>query len=393
MMVINQPTTPKDGITKSAKIAVFFVGFFAFLQVYSIQAILPILAKELSATAVQIGILVGMTVSAIALSSPFTGMISDSIGRKKMIVTAFFALSIPTALASLSHNIHELSLWRFVQGLTIPSMTVVLIAYIAEEFPKHIAKITAYYVSGTVLGGFLGRFILGYLHNFIGWRHAFFVMAFITLTGAFMIIYLLPNSVNFHKNQNIQSTWRILKLHCHNQDVLLACALGACILFSLVGCFTFINLHLAHAPYHLSSVALANIFLVYLIGMVITPLSTRLMMRFGIYKTIIVTIILSLLGLVMTLNKPLPIIIVGLTLMCTGVFISQTATISHIGTKVSIGRSLASGLYYMSYYAGGSLGALACGFAYTYGSWLGVVFIIIIVQLLGMGVVLRLMKR
>lgn len=168
MTTANTQTSPNDGIRLSSKIAVFVVGFFAFLQVYSIQAILPVLMKDLSASAVQVGISVGMTVTAIALLSPFIGMISDSIGRKKIIITALLMLSIPTALVGISHNVHELNIWRFLQGLTVPGMTVVLIAYIAEEFPSHIAKITAYYVSRTVLGGFCGRFILGYLHDLIG---------------------------------------------------------------------------------------------------------------------------------------------------------------------------------------------------------------------------------
>lgn len=393
MTTANTQTSPNDGIRLSAKIAVFVVGFFAFLQVYSIQAILPVLMKDLSASAVQVGISVGMTVTAIALLSPFIGMISDSIGRKKIIITALLMLSIPTALVGISHNVHELNIWRFLQGLTVPGMTVVLIAYIAEEFPSHIAKITAYYVSGTVLGGFCGRFILGYLHDLIGWRYAFFVMAAITVIGALVVAYLLPSSNRFYKNKNFKAAFATLKSHCHNKDVLSACALGACVLFSLVGCFTFVNLHLADAPYHLSTTALANIFLVYLIGMVITPFSTRLIVRFGIYHTIIAAIALSFGGLLITLSAPLWAVIVGLVLMCTGVFITQTATISHIGSSVSTGRSLASGLYYMSYYAGGSLGAWACGIAYSHGDWLGVVVLIALLQLLGSLIMLTIMKK
>ena len=164
-------------------------------------------------------------------------------------------------------------------------------------------------------------------------------------------------------------------------------------LFSLVGCFTFINLHLAQPPYELSSSQLANIFAVYLIGMVITPLSTKLITRFGMTKTIIFAIICSMMGLSLTLLTPLWWIIVGLTIMSSGVFVTQSATISYIASHVTQGRSLASGLYYMSYYGGGSIGAWLCAMAYTTGQWQYTVGSIITIQILALLIVYTLMKK
>ena len=42
----------------------------------------------------------------------------------------------------------------------------------------------SFYVSGSVLGGFMGRFLLGHLHELIGWRAGYYVMAAMTLIGA-----------------------------------------------------------------------------------------------------------------------------------------------------------------------------------------------------------------
>lgn len=383
---------PPKSSTASIRLAVFIVGFFAFLQVYSIQAILPVLMADLHASAVQIGVSVGMTVMAIALISPFIGMVSDSLGRKNLILLAMFLLSLPTALAGTSSSVGELNLWRFLQGLSVPGMTVVLIAYISEEC-QDIAKMTATYVAGTVLGGFSGRFLLGYLHELVGWRYGFWILAVATIVGAMIVLYLLPKSANFCKNTNLKTALLTLKSHTHNKDVLSACALGACVLFSLVGCFTFINLHLANPPYLLSTKALANIFLVYLIGMVITPLSGKIINWVGMYTAIMLAVSVSFLGLVVTLLTPLWAVVLGLTLMCTGVFITQTATISHISTNVKNGRSLASGLYYMAYYAGGSLGAWACAMAFSQFDWTGVVVLIMGVQLMGVAIVWFFMKK
>ncbi len=367
------------------KLTIGLIGAFAFLQVYSIQAILPVLIVDFVATEVQAGMIVGATILAIAIMSPFLGMLSDAIGRKSFIVGALLFLAIPTAFIAQSPTIGWLGLWRFMQGLSVPGITVVAIAYIGEEFEgPAVTELMSFYVSGAVLGGFLGRFILGHLEEFIGWRQGYYVMAAMTLIGALWVGKMLPASRSFVANPNFHSAIQTLGDHLTNRYVVTACLLGACVLFSLVGCFTFINLHLAKAPYELSTGQLANIFAVYLIGVVITPLSTTLLNRFGSARTVRVAVIVSIIGVLITLVTPLWGIVVGLAIMSSGVFITQAATISYIAVNVKKGRSLASGLYYMAYYAGGTMGAWLCGLAYARGAWSLTVWLLLFVQVLAL---------
>jgi len=358
---------------------------FAFLQVYSIQAILPVLMADFSATEVQAGMVVGATILAIAIMSPFLGMLSDAVGRKSFVVGALLFLTLPTALIAQSTTIEWIGLWRFLQGLSVPGITVVTIAYIGEEFEgRAVTELMSFYVSGSVLGGFMGRFLLGHLHELIGWRAGYYVMAAMTLLGALWVTKMLPVSRQFVANPNFRSAIQTLGSHLVNRYVVTACLLGACVLFSLVGCFTFINLYLADTPYHLGTGALANIFAVYLIGVIITPLSTILLRRFGSARTIIVAVIISMLGVLLTLATPLWLIVIGLGVMSSGVFVTQSATISYIAVNVKQGRSLASGLYYLFYYAGGTVGAWLCSLAYAYGQWQFTVWLLLFVQVLAL---------
>ena len=381
-----QLSSPKlNAASWMLKSTIGLIGMFAFLQVYSVQAVLPVLMMDLSATEVQAGMTVGATVMAIAIMSPFLGMLSDAIGRKRIIVGSILFLAIPTAMIAQSPSIEWMWLWRFMQGLSVPGITVVTIAYIGEEFEgRAITDLMSFYVSGTVFGGFMGRFLLGHLHEFIGWRHGYYVMAVMTLIGAIWVSKALPSSHSFEPNPNFRSAIQTLGDHLVNRYVVTACLLGACVLFSLVGCFTFINLHLAKSPYELSTGQLANIFAVYLIGVIITPLSTTLLRRFGSARTVRVAVITSMIGVLITLFTPLWGIIVGLTIMSSGVFITQAATISYIAINVKKGRSLASGLYYMFYYAGGTMGAWLCGLAYAKGQWQLTVWLLLFIQVLAL---------
>lgn len=361
------------------------IGVFAFLQVYSVQAILPILQQDFLANETQLGLTVGATVVGIAMISPFMGMLSDRFGRKNIIIFSMIALAVPTFLMSFAPSLNMMIGLRFLQGLAVPGITVVTIAYIGEELSgKEISQAMSMYVSGTVLGGFLGRFILGHLQEIIGWRHAFIVMGIATLCGTIWVAWQLPPSQHFIANQNLKSSLQLFSQHLRNRNIIMPALLGMCVLFSLVGCFTYINLHLADTPYNLSSADLANIFAIYLIGMVITPIVSPLIGRFGSKKVIISAILMSICGVILSLLSPLFAIIFALTLMSTGVFITQSATISYIAMNIQQGRSLASGIYYSGYYCGGFIGAWCCAIAYQYGQWTATVLTLVLVQILAL---------
>ena len=349
----NQNFAPKAVASSShstswiLKLTIGLIGMFAFLQVYSIQAVLPVMMVDFSATEVQAGMIVGATVLAIAIMSPFLGMLSDAVGRKSFIVGALLFLAIPTALIAQSSSIEWVGIWRFMQGLSVPGITVVTIAYIGEEFEgRAMTDLMSFYVSGSVLGGFMGRFLMGHLHELIGWRDGYYVMTAMTLLGAIWVGNMLPSSRHFEANPNFRSAIQTLG--------------------------------------ELGTGALANIFAVYLLGVIITPLSTTLLRRFGSARTVRVAIIISMIGVLLTLVTPLWGVIIGLAVMSSGVFITQSATISYIAVNVKKGRSLASGLYYMGYYTGGTLGAWLGGIAYARGQWSLTVWLLLFVQVLAL---------
>ncbi|WP_320347594.1 MFS transporter [Castellaniella sp.] len=381
------PSPDADGyyrLTVPLLLTVALVGVFAFIQVYSVQSILPELQQDLNATVVEIGNAVGMTVLAVALISPFIGMLSDALGRKWLITASVFALAVPTALMTQVQTVHGLQVLRFLQGLAVPGVSVVAIAYIGEEFRgATMVRLITGYVTGSVLGGFLGRFLMGHLTEFMAWRTAFGAMAVINLVGAWLVWRGLPASRHFEANVRIADNLASLGRLLRNPALRVACALGFTVLFALVGLFTFVNLHLAAAPYHFSPGDLANIFSVYLLGVVVTPLAGQVITRIGSRRTALAAVAVSALGVLGSLSAPVWVIVIALAVAACGMFVTQSATMSFIAHRVTSGRSLASGLYYGAYYCGGFVGAWGCGIAYTLGGWPGTVAALCAVQAVG----------
>lgn len=360
------------------------VGVFAFLQVYSVQSILPELQRDLGASVVEIGSAVGATVLAVALVSPLMGMLSDALGRKWLVVASVLVLALPTALMAGVESVQTLTVLRFLLGLAVPGVTVVALAYIGEEF-RHaaMARVMAVYIAGNVLGGFLGRFLLGHLTELMGWRLAFGVLAALNLAGAVLVWRVLPASRHFRAETRLGGALATLAGLLHHPALLAASALGFTVLFAQVGMFTYVNFHLAAAPYHFGPSALANVFAVYLVGVLVTPLAGRLIPRLGARRTLLASVLASLLGVLLTLLPSASGIVGALTLASCGTFITQSATVSYIAYRITHGRSLASGLYYTAYYMGGFCGAWLGGFAYHHGGWPGTVGLLVTTQMLG----------
>ena len=349
--------------------AAMIAGACTFLNVYCTQPLLPVLEHQFHATVAQVSLTVGAVTLGVALMAPITGMVAESLGRKKVIVPALFAMVVPTLLASLAPNLRALILWRFAQGLFVPGVIAVMIAYINEEFTGRTGSVMAAYVSGTVFGGFLGRFTAGVIAAHWNWRAVFVVLGIFDLLGAVAVRQWLPLATHFVPGKPLGQSLRDTWAHLRNRRLLAIFGMGLTVLFSLVGVFTYASFYLAKPPFNLGTGALGSVFFVYLLGCVVTPLSGRFLDRHGFRLTALAALGMSLAGLLLTLAHSLPVVIAGLAIFSSGVFVSQSAATVQTGRVAGQARSSAAGLYVTFYYIGGSLGAITPAWFWVHGGW------------------------
>jgi MFS transporter, YNFM family, putative membrane transport protein len=357
-----------------ASVATMLAGMCTFLNVYSTQPLLPLLRETFHASELAVSLTVSATIFATALAAPIIGMIAERRGRKKVIVPSLFLLTIPTALAATSTSLGALIFWRFAQGIFVPGVIAVMLAYVNEEWAgRGVGRAMSAYVTGTVIGGFLGRFISGVIATHWHWRATFLVLAVLNLIGAVVVRAWLPLAKNFVRAEHLQQVLDHAKDHLRNSRLLANFGMGATALFTLVGCFTYANFYLAAAPFHLNSAQLGSIFFVYLLGVVITPQSGRFLDRFGFRHTTIVYCAMMIAGLLLTLIKSLPVVIIGLAIFSSGVFVAQAAATVQTGAIAGRARSSAAGLYVAFYYLGGSVGATLTDWFWRWQGWPGCV--------------------
>lgn len=383
---------PQPG--RKAAAAVTLCGLCAFLEVYCTQPLLPLLAQLFHVSKTGVGMTVSATTLGVAISAPFFGALTERLSRKRVIVISILGVSIPTLLAATSSSLPQLIFWRFLQGIMVPGVIAVVVTYIGEEWPpERVALIMSFYVSGTALGGFLGRISAGVLADYFSWRVSFLALGLASLAGAALVAAWLPHgrrrpahdpsaAVRPSFLYQVQALFR-------NRRLVATFAVGFNVLFSLVGVFTWITFYLSAAPFSLSITALSSLFFVYLVGLVVTPGAGYLITRVGLRAGISGAILCSIAGVALTLMHSLPIVILGLAALSSGVFIAQTASQSHLRVAAPPGtRVTAAGIYFTCYYLGGTAAGVVPGAFWHLGKWPACVGFIIFMQLIALAIAL-----
>ena len=372
-----------------ALVSLFLAPAFVFANMYSTQAILPVLSKAFHITAPTAGLSVSVLVLAVAIGSLIYGPISDRIGRKPVMVCASLLVVIPTLLLGLAPNFVTLVLLRAAQGLLMPGLTSVAISYVNEEFSgKGRGLAMGIYVSGLTLGGLFARAGSAALAGIFDWQIALLAFTLPTLVAALCMWRFLPDKrtgkrldrstmlrMGIHlliDGQFALQSLRDMRMHLRNRSLVGAFVVGFTSFFGFIGIFTYLPYYLTEPRFNLSTVSLGLVYLLWLTG-IFSPLAGTIAGRIGSRRAIAFSMGTAATGLLITLIPALPITLFGLGLLTLGMFSTVSAVNLYLGEKATAAKGTAASLYLALYYFGGSLGAVLPGFALLWAGWPGVV--------------------
>ena len=148
---------------------------------FSIDAYLPAFAgiqASLNASPLEIQQTLSAYLFAFALMFLFHGALSDSFGRRPVILTALVVYTVASTAAAITDSVHGLIVWRVVQGLSVGAGMVVGRAMIRdlmgpEEAQRLMALVTLFFGLAPAVAPVIG----GWLFAELGWRSVFWFLA------------------------------------------------------------------------------------------------------------------------------------------------------------------------------------------------------------------------
>ena len=175
---------------------------------FSIDTYIPAfsgIAASLNATPVQMQQTLSAYLFGFAFMSLFHGALSDSVGRRPVVLWGLAAFTVASMGCALSQNIGQLVFFRAVQGLTTGAGIVVSRAVVRDMFPpsqaqKVMSQITIYFGVAPAVAPMIG----GVLFAHLGWHSVFWF-----LTGVGVVLWvanyrLLPETLHDTHRQSLK---------------------------------------------------------------------------------------------------------------------------------------------------------------------------------------------
>ena len=134
--------------------ALFFGGVATFAQLYSPQAVLPMIADDLATGAARAALLVSAATVGLAIGVIPWATVADRIGRVQAMTLSITAATVLGLIVPLAPTPELLLAGRFLEGLMLGGVPAIAIAYLSEEIdPGHAARAAGSYVAGSTIGG------------------------------------------------------------------------------------------------------------------------------------------------------------------------------------------------------------------------------------------------
>jgi len=145
--------------------------------VTSVTMIGPLLvdiSRDLHVSLGQAGLLAAAAGVPQALFSPFSGLLSDRLGRKPMITLAFASVAVLSLGAALAPSFAALATVRFLAGLVGSLAPTSLMASVGDLFPaERRARAMGWFNMGFSFAAIGGVPLIGAIGGALGWRWAF----------------------------------------------------------------------------------------------------------------------------------------------------------------------------------------------------------------------------
>lgn len=349
------------------QLLIFALVAAAFTNIYLTQPVLPVLADEFKVDAAVASLTVSATVLGIALSNLPFGRLGDRYPLRPLILTGGTMVGVAGLLAAMTENFSMLVAARFIQGLFLPALTTCVAAYLANNLPVTRLNVAmGAYVSATVVGGLGGRLLGGFIHPPLHWRYAFVSAAVLLIAATLASARWLPGVAARPHHPAGEHGFRTLLA---SGPTLRMCIVGFGAFWVFSTIFNFLPFHLSEPPISASTNLITLLYLTYLLGAVMGPISGRLSNRFGSGRTMAVGSLLFGVSMAGLLLPGLPWVILALMGSCAGFFTIHAAASGALNSRLTASRGRGNALYVLFYYVGGAIGITTCGYAWRHGGW------------------------
>jgi YNFM family putative membrane transporter len=371
---------------RRAGIAVFAAGFATFATLYCVQPLMPAFAGTFGVSPAVSSLALSSSTGLLAVAMLGAGALSDAVGRKPVMLVALALASLLCAAAAGASDWPALLAMRALEGVALSGLPAVTMAYVGEEIePRASGAAMGLYIGGTALGGMSGRVLSAVVADALSWRMAMAAVAVMGIVALAVVWLWLPPSRHFRRHPpGMAQFLRIASGHLADSGLCPLFLLGFTLMGSFVTVYNYLAFRLIEPPFGLRPAVVGAIFLVYIVGVVGSPLVGGFAARRGWGRVLPVTVMGMAGGLALMISDRLDVVLAGIALFTFAFFGAHSIASGWIGQRVRHGRAQASAIYLFCYYMGSTVCGTGGGLFWSAWGWDGVSAFVAVLTLAGL---------
>lgn len=164
----------------------------------TINFLTPSIAETTKIPSHSFGPILSASLIGLMIAAMTTGPIADRWGRKWPVIFSTLSFAVFSLLTAHANTRKELLVLRFLTGLGLGGAMPNVVALASEYVPKRLlAVVVPILFVGMPLGGTISGFTSAAMVPHWGWRSVFFVGGILPLAIALLLIFVLPESIQF----------------------------------------------------------------------------------------------------------------------------------------------------------------------------------------------------
>ncbi len=202
-----------------------FTGLFAiFSSTISKSPVLPLFASHLGADPSGVGLVAGISAFTGIVASLPAGILSDRLGRRKMLIFSLMVFSTAPFLYLIVNKIWQLAILRFYHGFATAIFIPVAMAFVADLFHYERGEKMGWFSTSTLIGRFIapiaGGSIIGALvfNPSLGYKIVYIVCGIAGII-ALILTLKLPSGGNPRNNLKNENSVREINSSLQTKEI------------------------------------------------------------------------------------------------------------------------------------------------------------------------------
>lgn len=346
-------THSRSGLGFPIVLSTTFVGFCSF---YGPQPLLPVIADHFEISAALSAWLLTLPFLCLAVGPVVLGSYLQKARVRVVLVIAMLLLGLSLLGFSLTDSFGLLLVFRIVQSLMLPVIFTASMTYASRvEDAELRRRRVALYISVTILGGFIGRIISGFVGEAYGWQAPFKLFAIFSLISAAGVWIFVKDVPIKGAALRLKEIWSVLQ----SSSIRSGLAVVFTVFFTFAGTLNAMPFRLVSLQPDIPASIISMVYIGYAVGIFIPLLLGGLINKAGgEVRLIWYAYVLLLIGLAGLAIPNTAMMFVVCFVVSSGHFTIHAAVSGYLNNLHADNASLVNGAYISNYYTAAAIGSI-----------------------------------